>query len=172
MAKRPLDSSLDDSTSDESSTKKRAVTIKTVEKWIVDNDKSLNTATWLKYEKADRYNVRLLKCSVCTRFMAKICSSRNYSPAFIDGSTNLRTSSVKDHAKSDMHEKAMILLKKEHSSDVREYAPIARSLHKLDQSAQDKLEKKFDISYMVAKEGMAFLKMKPLCELERNMGWS
>ena len=28
--------------------------MKTVDKWIADNDKTLNTTTWLKYDKADR----------------------------------------------------------------------------------------------------------------------
>ena len=29
--------------------------------------------------------------------------SKNFSPAFLEGSTNLRTSSVRDHARSNMH---------------------------------------------------------------------
>ncbi len=83
---------------------------------------SLNTVTWLKYEKADRYHVALLKCTVCKGFVDKIRGSRNFSPAFVDGSTNLRTSSFKDHAKSDMHSRAMLLLKKEQSSNICDYA--------------------------------------------------
>ncbi len=75
----------------------------TVDKWILDHDKDINTVTWLKYEKADRYHVALLKCTVCKRFVDKIRGSRNFSPAFVDGSANLCTSSFKDHAKSDMH---------------------------------------------------------------------
>ena len=48
---------------------------------------------------------------------------------FIGGSKNLRASSFKDHAASDMHAQAMLLLKKQSSSDVTEYAPIAKALH-------------------------------------------
>uniref|UniRef100_A0A1X7VRG0 Uncharacterized protein n=1 Tax=Amphimedon queenslandica TaxID=400682 RepID=A0A1X7VRG0_AMPQE len=36
--------------------KKRAVTTSTVQKWILDNNKTLNTATWLKYEEMDCYH--------------------------------------------------------------------------------------------------------------------
>ena len=103
--------------------KKRAVTVATVEKWIVDHDKTFNTATWMKI---NRFQVSHLKYSVCERFVDKLRGCRNFSPAFIEGSTNLRTSSFKDHARSDMHERAMRLLKKEQSSNVFEYAPIAR----------------------------------------------
>ena len=38
-------------------TKKQAVTVSTVEKWIVDHDKVFNTATWMKYEKNGRLHV-------------------------------------------------------------------------------------------------------------------
>ena len=35
-------------------TKKRGVTAKTVDKWIADNDRALNTTTWLKYDRVGR----------------------------------------------------------------------------------------------------------------------
>jgi len=35
----------------EPSKKKRAITIETVDKWICENDKTLQTASWLKYDK-------------------------------------------------------------------------------------------------------------------------
>ena len=36
---------------------------------------------------------------------------RNFSPAFIDGSTNIRISNVKNHATTYMHTRAMHLLR-------------------------------------------------------------
>ena len=83
---------------------KRGVMARTVDKWIVENDKALNTATWLKYDKADREYVATLKCSVCIKFQDKLRGVRNYNPAFIGRSTNLRTSNFKDHAATDIHE--------------------------------------------------------------------
>ena len=53
----------------------------------------------------------------------------NYSNAFICGLKNLRASSFKDHAASDMHAQAMLLLKKQSSSDVPEYTPIMHMEH-------------------------------------------
>ena len=98
--------------------KRRAVSVKTVEKWISENEKDLSTATWLVFERTDgdRYHVARLKCSVCTRFKRQLEGMRNYNPAFIDGSTNVKTSSFKDHASTEMHKKAMDLHKKSESN--------------------------------------------------------
>ena len=97
--------------------KKRAVLTTTVEKWAVENDKSLNTAVWLKFDvhvdPASRTRVMSLKCSVCSRFHEKLTGMRNYNAAFVEGSVNLRVSSVKDYAGSDMHSRALLLLKKQ-----------------------------------------------------------
>ena len=50
-------------------TKKRSVHRRTVEKWITENDRAMNTATWLKFEMADRDHMAVLKCAM-----------RNYRP--------------------------------------------------------------------------------------------
>ena len=99
--------------------KKRGVLKSTVDKWVVENDKALCTSTWLKCEvdSANRSRVVALKCSVCCQFRDKLVSMRNYSAAYVEGSSSLRTSSFKDHAASDMHSRAMLLLKKK----VRKY---------------------------------------------------
>ena len=44
---------------------KRGVTTKTVDKWITDNDKTLNTVTWLKYSKSDCEHVATLAIMFC-----------------------------------------------------------------------------------------------------------
>ena len=128
-------SSVDSSSSSDCPSKRRAVSKKTVEKWILEHDKTLNTSTWLEYEEAGRYHVATLKCKVSTRFVDKIRGSRNFNTAFIEGSANLRMSNFTDHAKSDMHQRAILLLKKETSTDIRDYAPIARSMFTMDRVA-------------------------------------
>ena len=99
---------------------------------------------------------------------------RNFKAAFIDGSSNVRVSAVQDHAATDMHAYAMLLLKKQQSSSVVDYAPIAKCYAEasMDQSTREKTKKKFDIilSYMIAKEKLTFTKMKPICELEERHG--
>ena len=150
--------------------KRRNVTASTVEKWKVENNKALNTATWLTYKMADRDHVKTLAFSVCTRFNAQLKGMRNYTAAYINGTTNLRTSSFKDHASSDMHARAMILLKKDRGVDVREYAPIARALSTMDEASSEKMKKKFEVAFMIAKNNMSMTKMKPVCELEERHG--
>ena len=65
----------------------------------------------------------------------------------------------------------MLLLKKEQSSDVREYAPIAimSATLKIDPASQLTVKRKFDVAFVIAKEHLPFMKMKPLCELEERM---
>ena len=64
----------------------------------------------------------------------------------------------------------MILLRKEQSTDVREYAPIAKALYRMDKVAEETVKRKFDVAYFIAKEGLAFRKSKALCQLEERHG--
>ncbi len=59
--------------------KKRGVTVATLEKWKLENDKAVNTKTCLEYEAADRFNVAKMKCGVCRRFEDKVRGCRNFS---------------------------------------------------------------------------------------------
>ena len=139
-----------------------------MEKWKKESDKAINTTVWLTYEKHDRDHVASLKCSVCIQFADKIHRCRNFNPAFIEGLQNLRASSFKDHAAMDMHKHAMNLFHKSRSSDVAEYAPIARALSTLDTDTANKLKHKFEVAYLICKEDLAFTKMSVLCELEEK----
>ena len=64
----------------------------------------------------------------------------------------------------------MSLFKKQQSSSVLEYAPIARALTNLPMNEQSKqrTKRKFEVSYMIAKEKFALTKMQPLCDLEEK----
>ena len=150
--------------------KRRKVTVSTVNKWKIENDKALNTSMWLTFEKLGRDHVALLKCTVCGRFEEKLRGCRNYNPAFVVGTTNLRVSAVKDHADTDMHKRSMLLLSKSRSKNAVEYAPIAKALSTLDPDTASKLKRKFEIAYMLCKEGLAFTKMEAVCELEEKHG--
>ena len=109
-------------------------------------------------------NVKMF--SMCVEFNDKLLGMRNYNSAFVVGTKNLRSSSYKDHAVTDMHKRAMLLSKKQHRSDITDYAPTAKVLLSLDFDA----EAKFDIVYLIAKENLAFNKMGPLCKLEEQHG--
>ena len=111
----------------------------------------------------------MLKCYVCIEFQDKLRRMRNYSNVFIGASKNLWDSSFKDHAASDMHARAMMLLKKQSSSDVTEYTPMAKALHTIDSDAEGKLRCKYDFAFFISKENVAFAKMGVLCKLEKNL---
>ena len=66
----------------------------------------------------------------------------------------------KYHAAIDIHAYAMIVMKKQQSSNFVDYAPIARCFAQvsMDKATRDRT-KKFDISYMIVKEKLAFTKM-------------
>ena len=156
--------------SDEPSKKKRILLKRSVDNWITEYDKELETSTWLKYDVVDRVHIDCLKCSVCFKFNDKLLNTRNYNSAFVDGSKNLRTSSFKDHAASTMHKRAMILYKKQQGVDLVEYSPIANALSTLDEGSRQVVTRKFEVAYMIAKEKLPFIKMKPFCMLEQHHG--
>ena len=133
--------------------KNRLVHVHTVEKWKRENDKDLSTLTWLRYDTSpDKKSATRLFCTVCIQFKEKVQSRRNFSGAFIDGTTNMRASAFKDHAASDMDARWMNLLKQSQSTNPADYAPIARALHRLDAAAEAKVKRKFEIAYYIAKK--------------------
>jgi hypothetical protein len=67
-----------------------------------------------------------------------------------------------------MHDRAMLLSRKEHAADI---VNIRQSLSIMDAHAEETVKKKFDVAYMLAKEGMAFNKMKPVRHLRRGGHW-
>jgi len=145
-----------------------------VDRWISENDKTLQTIRWLGYETAssDREHVSMLKCNVCSKYKDKLCSMWNYRPAFVEGMTNVRASTFKDHAATDMHRRAMELEAKESARSVMKYAPTARAMAQanLSEVAKLRIKKKFDIAYMIAKENLAITKMGSICKLEERHG--
>jgi len=72
----------------------RKVTRKTVEKWIAESDKDLDTTLCLKFDviPGDREHVSKIKCSVCGQFQERLVSMWNYNPAFVNGTANVRAS--------------------------------------------------------------------------------
>jgi len=75
---------------------------------------------------------------------------------FISGSKNLRTSSFKDHAASDMYQYAITLYKKSQSGgDVTAYAPIAKALTMMHGRTVATVKKKFKLAYFLCKENLA-----------------
>ena len=103
--------------------------------------------------------VKKLKCSVRTKFQAKIVSQRNFSDRWIVGADSVRTSNIRDHAHSDKHEQVMCLLKRESAKaegrSCYSYAPIAKALSTLPGDEKERLQKEFDVAYFVAREKLS-----------------
>ena len=95
---------------------------------------------------------------------------KNYSSVWISGSRNHKTSCVIDHANSDQHKAAMNHTRKASGVPIMEYSPIARGLLNMDKTAQEHINKKFDICYVMGKECLAFAKYPALHELEVRHG--
>ena len=130
-------------------------------------DCDAETAAEIKY-------VTKLKCRVCTRYKDRIIGLRNFSGKWIKGADSLRTTNIRDHAKSEQHLHAMNLERKSLAQSIDEspasYAPIARALTTISPEEMEKLRVKFDIAYFIAKENIAFTKYRKFCELQARHG--
>ena len=100
--KRPLDSS-------GSSEKEGQVTKETFSKWQCLYEREHASMTWLRcdVDTQKKSFVSTLWCHVCRKYEERICCSKNFSRAWIEGSSNHKTSNILDHAKSDQHKAAM-----------------------------------------------------------------
>lgn len=156
---------------------KRRVSWATFQKWQREFDRESKTLSWLECVTAvdsGHKVVERLKCRVCTKFEDKIMGRKNFSNKWIVGAESVRTSTLRDHAQSDQHAHAMMLLTKEKSQaqglGSSSYAPIAKALHRLSDEERSRMRRKFDVAYFVATEKLSFLKYPGICELERRHG--
>ena len=78
----------------------------------------------------------------------------------------------KEHAETEMHKQIIALYMKQHSTNVCNCAPIARSLLQplMEEATRIKLKQKHEISYLIAKEIIASKKLKPLCNIKEKHG--
>eukprot|EP00731_Ephydatia_muelleri_P036427 Em0253g7a len=144
--------------------KRKVVSLKTFQKWRTEMDRDLKTISWLSSSEAienGKKIVKELKCSVCAKFRIQIMSRRNFSDYWITGASSIRTSNIRDHAKSDQHLHAMSLFQRERfasngPSSSTAAAPIVVALTTLQDDERARLRKKMDVAYFVAKEKMSF----------------
>ncbi len=153
--------------------KRRCVSHSTFKKWQNELDKEFQAMSWLDCEVSGA-KITKLACKICRKFETKIVGRRNYSNKWVVGAESVRISNIKDHAKTDQHAHAMMLLKKEHAKAAGlgpcSYAPIAKALYELPEDAKASLRKKFDIAHFVATEKLSFNKYSKICELEAHHG--
>ena len=175
MADRKRSGSLGESSSC-SKRSKRQVTVATCEKWQREFDRDYQTLLWLRcdVDTANRSLIDTLWCDVCRTYQAKIQYNRNFSAVWVTGLTNHKSSNVVDHGKSEQHIACMAYMRadsaKARDEPVESYAPIARSLLRMDDSEKEKLKRKFEICYVLAREGIAFFKYPTFHALAESQG--
>ncbi|XP_065892470.1 zinc finger protein 862-like [Dysidea avara] len=112
--------------------------------------------------------------TICKKFQARIVGKRNFSDRWITGAESIRTSNIRDHAHSEQHVHAMMLLHQEiqraQGVSSSANAPIVVALNTLGDEERARLRVKFDISYYIAKEKLPFRKYPGICELETHHG--
>ena len=157
--------------------KKRSVSYSTYVKWRRQFDKERQTISWLDCDVTGKgkRTVDRLKCKVCLKYKSRIESKRNYSDKWLVGAESVRTSNIRDHARSDQHLYAMSLHYKESSLSFANAGEpsssnICTMLQTLSEDNMDRLRKKFDIAYFVANSKLAFSKYAAICKLETRHG--
>ena len=151
---------------------KRQVSKETFNKW------QRTYEAWLRcdIDAHQKTLVSTLWCVVCRKYELKISGHKNFSKAWIGASTNHKTSNITDHATSDQHKSAMMHFRKDQAKSRNEpitsYSPIARGLlsSSMDSAVRERVKKKFEISFVLAKEDLPFTKYPAIHALEEKHG--
>ena len=158
---------------------KRRVSIATFDKWKRQFDDQYQTLRWLQCDKdTTDYTVTVLWCEVCRKYSDQIRTMRNFSSAWVNGSANQRNSNIVDHAKSEQHAAAMARMRADAGEPpdeekvvfVVENAAFLASFPVMDGKETEKMKRKFQICYMMAREGLPFNKYVPLHNLQELHG--
>ena len=157
---------------------KRQVSKETFNKWQRTYEKEHQSMAWLRcdIDAHQKTLVSTLWCVVCRKYELKISGHKNFSKAWIGGSTNHKTSNITDHATSDQHKSAMMHFRKDQAKSRNEpitsYSPIARVLlsSSMDSAVRERVKKKFEISFVLAKEDLPFTKYPAIHALEEKHG--
>jgi hypothetical protein len=111
----------------------RTLKLQTLLKWINDDLATANADVWLKHEDDGKGCVSLMKCSICTKFQNQIQHNRDFSDAWIKGTSNLRLSNASDHSATKCHQHAYRL----YVDDLKSSGKRVDNLHNPFQPAAD-----------------------------------
>ena len=145
---------------------KRQVTKATFNKWQREHDREHQTLSWLRCEMdRDNIHVASLHCDLCKKYEGHLQSLKSFNAAWITGSTNQKVSNVVDHAGSEVHKAAMSRKRAESAKARGESAvltsPIGCALSILDSTTRARMGRIFDLCFMMAKESIALLNIRP-----------
>ena len=146
-------------------------------KWQSQFEHEHRSLSWLQCDVCEdnRGLVDKLWCELCRKHEHSMQSLENFSRAWITHSSNHKTSNILDHVSSDQHRAAVMRWRaataKATNQPITTYSPIASSLLTMDETVNKRMMKKFEICYLLAKEGIAFHKYPALHDLEARHGW-
>ena len=117
-----------------------------------------------------------LWCHACRVYESKICGIKNFSRAWILGSTNHKTSNIMTTQRENHTEQQCRFLRKIRPGremqlqPITSYSPIAQSLYSPSMSpvVRERVRKKFELSFVLAKEHIPFSKYPAIHELEER----
>ena len=152
---------------------KRQVTTSTFDKWQQEYERDHQTLSWLRCDlERDKRHVAALYCAVCKKYEDSLQSLKSFSRAWITGSTNHKVSNVLDHAASEVHKVAMTRKRaddaKASGGSAMLSSTIGCCLATLDSGTRARMERKFDLCYVMAKQSIPFAKYSALIELEQR----
>ena len=79
--------------------KRKQVTTTTIKKWQLQHEKEHQTLSWLRCDSESKKSlVQSLWCAACIKHEEKTCGVKNFSSAWIVGSSNQKISDVLNHA--------------------------------------------------------------------------
>ena len=147
---------------------KRQIMKATFEKWQKEYDTERQMLSWLWCDlDAKGTHVVSLYCAICRKYKTNVQSLKNFRRDWIVGSTNQRTSNLIDYATSQVHKASMSKLKVEQLRARGESAATSTMirciLSSLDDETQERMVKKFDVCFMIAKESLPFTNNTPPC---------
>ncbi len=167
----------------DSSTKKRVLKLATVKRWINEDLAKDNGSIWMHYEANKQEHVENLYCKICQKYKEQICTMKDFSYAWINGSKNLKLSNAKDHANSKCHIRAFRL----HANEVRactgeslqlpeklipglKQPTVIEGFVQMSDIMKEQIKKKFELAYFVAKKELPFTMYEDLVTLEKHHG--
>ena len=137
----------------------------TVKKWK-------SSFSWLGFEVDECNSVSNIWCSVCRKYKDRIISARNYSPKYIDGTTNIKLDMVKTHDRSDQHKLALRISLEDSGNrpGPSQESALVKAFSVQEKGTRDKLVKLIETSYFIAKEELPFALFPKIVDLEKKHG--
>ena len=144
--------------------------LKTVKNW----EKEYNIK--LEWDIQVGGNAGNIRCSTCKEHDDRLHGLKNYNRAWVEGSKNATSDSVKKHVNTDMHKRAADIAMKKHlgseryTQNVMKNTPIGKSITRMEEHSKEVLKMRFNTAYYLAKKEKPFSDYPDLLVLQEKNG--